>query len=377
MRGQTVYPRPDEVSARRWLASCRRPTARRRPAWSTFTTPPGPSSSPFAASGEEARRGEAAVRHPLLRRAGHDGRRDRRGLGGGTCSPAATPELSLPALPPAASPAAPPPTVSVQPVPARVSPWRHPPPPPSSASLRATWRPRRGPRWSSVAWVRRSPPGSARCSSERTRAHRGRGRRDLAPLRNRARAAPDLGAAPRAARSSCRRRARGAGHRGPLLSLQRRRHGARPRRRRGAARRRGAGVGLSVARGRRDLLAARARPRPGLGRFLQDSAARGSLRPGNLLRSGTTKRFGANRHETSPPLAPSLPISAQAASVSQDAPDDDEAVDIAARSIDARAHRGALGRALGGPGVDVEDVVHEVFLIAKRRLRAFRGDAKI
>jgi RNA polymerase sigma-70 factor (ECF subfamily) len=32
---------------------------------------------------------------------------------------------------------------------------------------------------------------------------------------------------------------------------------------------------------------------------------------------------------------------------------------------------------LGGPDVDVEDVVHEVFLVVQRRLAEFRGDAKI
>jgi RNA polymerase sigma-70 factor, ECF subfamily len=31
---------------------------------------------------------------------------------------------------------------------------------------------------------------------------------------------------------------------------------------------------------------------------------------------------------------------------------------------------------LGGPSVDVEDVVHEVFLVVERRLPAFRGEAK-
>src|SRR4051812_31687398 len=32
---------------------------------------------------------------------------------------------------------------------------------------------------------------------------------------------------------------------------------------------------------------------------------------------------------------------------------------------------------LGGPGLDVEDVAHEVFLVAHRRLREFRGEAKL
>lgn len=32
---------------------------------------------------------------------------------------------------------------------------------------------------------------------------------------------------------------------------------------------------------------------------------------------------------------------------------------------------------LGGPGVDAEDVVQEVFLVAKRRLRTFEGDGRV
>ena len=45
-----------------------------------------------------------------------------------------------------------------------------------------------------------------------------------------------------------------------------------------------------------------------------------------------------------------------------------------------RAHERTVLRwamRLGGPGIDAEDVVQEVFLIAKRRLRSFEGDAKI
>jgi RNA polymerase sigma-70 factor (ECF subfamily) len=32
---------------------------------------------------------------------------------------------------------------------------------------------------------------------------------------------------------------------------------------------------------------------------------------------------------------------------------------------------------LGGPGADVEDILHEVFLVVQRRLPEFRGDAKL
>jgi RNA polymerase sigma-70 factor (ECF subfamily) len=45
-----------------------------------------------------------------------------------------------------------------------------------------------------------------------------------------------------------------------------------------------------------------------------------------------------------------------------------------------REHAGTVARwaaHLGGPGADVEDLVHEVFLVAGRRLGDFRGDAKV
>ena len=45
-----------------------------------------------------------------------------------------------------------------------------------------------------------------------------------------------------------------------------------------------------------------------------------------------------------------------------------------------RAHAPTVARwaaKLAGPCVDVEDLVHEIFLVARRRLPEFRGDAKI
>jgi RNA polymerase sigma-70 factor (ECF subfamily) len=45
-----------------------------------------------------------------------------------------------------------------------------------------------------------------------------------------------------------------------------------------------------------------------------------------------------------------------------------------------RAHATAVARwaaKLAGPGADVEDLVHEVFLVARRRLPEFRGEAKL
>ena len=44
-----------------------------------------------------------------------------------------------------------------------------------------------------------------------------------------------------------------------------------------------------------------------------------------------------------------------------------------------RAHAPLVARwaaHLGGPSVDVEDVVHEIFIIVRRRLPEFRGEAK-
>jgi RNA polymerase sigma-70 factor (ECF subfamily) len=45
-----------------------------------------------------------------------------------------------------------------------------------------------------------------------------------------------------------------------------------------------------------------------------------------------------------------------------------------------RTHAPAVARwtaHLGGPRIDVDDVVHEIFLIVRRRLGEFRGDAKV
>ena len=45
-----------------------------------------------------------------------------------------------------------------------------------------------------------------------------------------------------------------------------------------------------------------------------------------------------------------------------------------------RAHAGSVARwasRLGGPGIDVEDVVQEVFLVAKRRLGPFTGEGHV
>jgi RNA polymerase sigma-70 factor, ECF subfamily len=45
-----------------------------------------------------------------------------------------------------------------------------------------------------------------------------------------------------------------------------------------------------------------------------------------------------------------------------------------------RSHAGHVARwigHLGGPSADVDDLVHEIFLVADRRLADFRGDAKL
>jgi len=54
----------------------------------------------------------------------------------------------------------------------------------------------------------------------------------------------------------------------------------------------------------------------------------------------------------------------------------------AAFDLDAlyRAHAATVARwagRLAGPGADVEDIVHEIFLIAGRRLPEFRGESKV
>ena len=58
-------------------------------------------------------------------------------------------------------------------------------------------------------------------------------------------------------------------------------------------------------------------------------------------------------------------------------PSEDDVVDVEALY---RAHARSVARwaaRLGGPSVDLEDVVQEVFLVAKRRLRVFEGGGKI
>lgn len=45
-----------------------------------------------------------------------------------------------------------------------------------------------------------------------------------------------------------------------------------------------------------------------------------------------------------------------------------------------REHAAAVARwvaHLGGPGIDVDDLVHEIFLVVQRRLGEFRGEAKV
>jgi RNA polymerase sigma-70 factor (ECF subfamily) len=59
-----------------------------------------------------------------------------------------------------------------------------------------------------------------------------------------------------------------------------------------------------------------------------------------------------------------------------------EGVEAPVPSLDAlyRAHAGTVARwaaHLGGPRLDVEDAVHEVFLVVSKRLPEFRGDAKV
>jgi RNA polymerase sigma-70 factor (ECF subfamily) len=68
---------------------------------------------------------------------------------------------------------------------------------------------------------------------------------------------------------------------------------------------------------------------------------------------------------------------------------EDDAVDARARTRPApspdlegiyRAHADDVAtwaRRLGGPDLDVEDIVHEVFLVVQRRLPEWRGEAKI
>jgi RNA polymerase sigma-70 factor, ECF subfamily len=61
------------------------------------------------------------------------------------------------------------------------------------------------------------------------------------------------------------------------------------------------------------------------------------------------------------------------------APDTDRSPDNVNIDDLYRMHAATVGRwatRLGGPDIDAEDVVHEVFLVAHRRLGDFRGEAK-
>ena len=73
-------------------------------------------------------------------------------------------------------------------------------------------------------------------------------------------------------------------------------------------------------------------------------------------------------------IAVSLPIPRSRADEAEEPPPE---LDVGAVY---RAHGPAVlrwAKRLGGPGIDAEDVAQDVFLIAKRRLRSFEGEAKI
>jgi RNA polymerase sigma-70 factor (ECF subfamily) len=61
-------------------------------------------------------------------------------------------------------------------------------------------------------------------------------------------------------------------------------------------------------------------------------------------------------------------------SLSVDPPDDALALDVASLYQTYAAKVGRWAARLGGPSIEVEDVVQEVFLVAKRRLVSFRAD---
>jgi RNA polymerase sigma-70 factor (ECF subfamily) len=61
-------------------------------------------------------------------------------------------------------------------------------------------------------------------------------------------------------------------------------------------------------------------------------------------------------------------------------PAEREAAEVPTLDALYRAHAATVARwaaHLGGPRLDVDDAVHEVFLVAGRRLPEFRGDAKV
>jgi RNA polymerase sigma-70 factor (ECF subfamily) len=87
-------------------------------------------------------------------------------------------------------------------------------------------------------------------------------------------------------------------------------------------------------------------------------------------------RRGQRGKGTPPPLLLSLPVVAKAeAAVVAGAVGQRTLLESVYREHAAIVKRWALR--LGGPGIDIEDAVHEVFLVVQRRLPEFRGDAQI
>lgn len=90
-------------------------------------------------------------------------------------------------------------------------------------------------------------------------------------------------------------------------------------------------------------------------------------------------RTGGNQMKggAQPPARDSQPVPSAQHSL---APAPDPALEPAATSAELyRRHAATVARwaaRLGGPTIDVEDVVHEVFMVVERRLPEFRGESK-
>ena len=83
-------------------------------------------------------------------------------------------------------------------------------------------------------------------------------------------------------------------------------------------------------------------------------------------------------------MKPFAPLATPSGRVTVPSPDPDAGRDRARGELDFdavyQAHAQTVARwaaRLGGPGVDVEDITQEVFLVADRRLREFRQQSQL
>jgi RNA polymerase sigma-70 factor (ECF subfamily) len=96
---------------------------------------------------------------------------------------------------------------------------------------------------------------------------------------------------------------------------------------------------------------------------------------GLLLVMAAVPRRSRGQPPAAPPLVSSPVVAKGEAALAASADGQRSPLEAIYREHAALVKRWALR--LGGPGLDVEDAVHEVFLVVQRRLSEWRGDAQI